>query len=78
MDFRGSLGRLDLPYGCQERGIWQKALLSNPVAQVADLLCSKRALLSPQLEIGVPESLEDLAKLSEVLLPRGGEDDYIV
>ena len=70
-DFRGSLGRWDLPNS------WQKALLGNPVSQVADLLCSKRAFLSPQLEIGAPESLKDLAKSSEMLLPRGGEDNYI-
>ena len=77
-DFRGSLGRWDLPYGCEERGIWQKALFGNPVPQVADLFRCKRTLLSPQLEIGVPESLKNLSESSEVLLPGGGEDDNVV
>ena len=35
-------------------------------------------LLSPQLEIGVPEPLKDLAKSGEMLFPSGREDDYIV
>ena len=48
------------------------------MAQIADLLCSKCTFLSTQLKIGVPESLKDLAKSSEMLLPSGGEDDYIV
>ena len=69
--------RWNLPDGCQERGIRQEALLSDPVAQVVDLLCGS-AFFSPQLEIGMPESLKDLAKSSEMLLPCGGEDDDIV
>ena len=35
-------------------------------------------IFSPQLEIGVPEPLKDLAKSSEMLFPSGREDDYIV
>ena len=56
----------------------RSTFFGNPVAQVADLLRGKCALLSPQLEIDVPESLKDLAESSEVLLPGGGEDDNIV
>ena len=77
-DFSGSFGRWDLPYGCEERGIWQKALFCNPVAQVTDLFRSECTLLGPQLEVGVPESLKGLSKSSEVLLPGGGEDDNVV
>ena len=77
-DFRGSLGRGNFPYGCQERGIRQETLLGDPVAQVADLLSSKGAFVSPQLEVGVPEPLKDLAKSSEMLFPSGREDGYIV
>ena len=69
-DFRGSIGRWDLPYGCEERGIWQKAFFGNLVAQVADLFRSKRALLSPQLEIGVPESLKRLVGVERGAPPR--------
>ena len=77
-DFSDSFGRWDLPYGCEERGIWQEALFCNPVAQVADLFCGKCTLLGPQLEVSVPESLKDLSESSEVLLPCGGEDDNVV
>ena len=48
------------------------------MAQVADLFRGKRTLLSPQLEIGVPELLKDLLESSKVLLPGGGEDDNVV
>ena len=77
-DFRGSLGRGNLPYGCQERGIRQEAFLGNPVTQVADLLGSKGALVGPQFEFGVPESLKDLVKSSEMFFPSGQEYDDIV
>ena len=77
-NFRGSLGRRDLPDGCQERRIRQEAFLSDPVTQVADLLCSKGTFVGPQLKVGVLESLKDLAKSSEMLLPSGGEEDNIV
>ena len=56
----------------------QETLLGDPVAQVADLLGSKGALVGPQLEFGVPEPLKDLAKSSEMLFPSGREDDYII
>ena len=78
MDFRGIFGRWNFPYGCQERGIRQEALFGDPVAQIADLLCSEGTFLSPQLEIGVPEPLKGLAKPSEMLFPSGRESDYIV
>ena len=48
------------------------------MAQVADLLRSKCAFFTPQLEIGVPELLKDLTKSSDMFLPSGGEDHYIV
>ena len=48
------------------------------MAQVADLLRRKGAFFSLQLEIGVSEPLKDLTKSSEMFLPSGGEDDYIV
>ena len=38
----------------------QKALFHDPVTQLADLLCGKRAFFGHQLEVGVPESLKDL------------------
>ena len=77
MDFGGSFGRWNLPDGCEERRIWQEALLRDPVTQVADLFCGKGAFLTPQLEICVPESLKDLPESSEVFLPCGGEDDDV-
>ena len=48
------------------------------MTQVADLLGSKGALVGPQLEFGVPESLKDLAKSSEMFFPSGREYDDIV
>ena len=48
------------------------------MTQVADLLCSKGTFVGPQLKVGVLESLKDLAKSSEMLLPSGGEDNNIV
>ena len=77
-DFSGSFVRWDVPYGCEEQGIWQKAFFCNLVAQVADLFRGECTLLGPQLEVGVPASLKDLSKSSEVLLPGGGEDDNVV
>ena len=53
----------------RERGIWQKALLSHPMAQVTDLFGGESAFRGPQLELNVPKSLEHLAEPSEVFLP---------
>ena len=50
----------------------------SSVTQVADLLGSKGALVSPQLEFGVPEPLKDLVKSSEIFFPSGREYDDIV
>ena len=46
--------------------------------QITDLFGGEGAFLCPQLEIGVPQSLEDLTEPSEVLLLCGGEDDNVV
>ena len=48
------------------------------MAEIADLLCRKRALLGSEFELGVAESLEDLSEAGKVLLPRGDEDDDVV
>ena len=48
------------------------------MTQVADLFCSNCTFVGPQLKVGVPESLKDLAQSSEILLPSGGDDDNIV
>ena len=77
-DFGSRFGRRDFPDGCQERRIGQEAFFRDPVAQVADLFLGKCALLGPQLEVGVPESLKDLPESSDVFLPGGGKDDDIV
>ena len=46
--------------------------------QITDLFGGEGAFLRPQLEISVPQSLEDLTEPSEVLLPCGGEDNNVV
>ena len=48
------------------------------MAEIADLLCCKRALLGSEFELGVAESLEDLSEAGKVLFPRGGKDDDVV
>ena len=48
------------------------------MTQVAGLLGSKGALVGPQLELGVPEPLKDLAKSSEMFFPSRREHDDIV
>ena len=78
VDFSGSFVRWNLPNGCEERRVWQKAFLCDPVTQIADLFCGKGTFLGPQLEISVPESLKDLPESSEVFLPGGGKDDDII
>ena len=65
-DFGSRFGRRNIPNGCQERQVRQEAFGRDPVAQVADLFRGKCALFSPQLEIGMSESLEDLPESSEV------------
>ena len=76
-DFGGYFGRRDFPNSHEERRVWQEALFRDRVTQVTDLFCSESALLGPQLEVSVPESLKDLSEPSEMLLPCGGEDDDI-
>ena len=46
--------------------------------EVSDLSCCKRAFVRIELELCVPETLEDLAEAGEVLLPGGAKDDNIV
>ena len=48
------------------------------MTQVADLLGSKGAFVGPQLELGVPEPLKDLAKSSEMFFPSGRKYNDIV
>ena len=76
-DFCGCFGRRDFPNSREERRIWQEAFFRDPVTQVTDLFCSESALLGPQFEVSVPESLKDLSEPSEMLLSCG-EDDNIV
>ena len=46
--------------------------------EVADLSCRECTFISTELQLCVPETLEDLVEAGEVLLPGGGEDDDIV
>ena len=46
--------------------------------EVTDLSCCKGAFVRTELEFRVPETLEDLAEVGEVLFPGGGKDDNIV
>ena len=48
------------------------------MTQVTDLFGSEGALRGPQFELGVPQSLEDLAEPSEVVFPRGREGNNII
>ena len=48
------------------------------MAEVADFLCRKRALLGSEFELGMAEALEDLSEAGKVLFPRGGEDDDVI
>ena len=48
------------------------------MAEVADLLGCEGAFVGAELELCMPETLEDLAKAVEVLLPGSSEDDNIV
>ena len=48
------------------------------MAQVTDLLGGKSAFRGPQLEFGVPKSLEYLAESSEVFLLCGGKDNNVI
>ena len=77
-DFGGGFGRRNLPDGHEERRIWEEAFLCDPVPLITDLFGGESAFLCPQLEISVPQSLEDLAEPSEMFLPCGGEDDNVV
>ena len=77
-DFGGGFGRRDLPDGREERRVGQEAFLCNPVPQITDLLGGEGALFCPQLEVSVPQSLEDLTEPHEMFLPCGGEDDNVV
>ena len=52
--------------------------LCNPVPQITDLFGGEGAFLRPQLEISVPQSLEDLTEPREMFLPCGGDDDNVV
>ena len=45
---------------------------------MSDLFGSEGAFFRTQLEVRVPQPLEDLSKTSEVFLPRGGEDDNVI
>ena len=77
-DFSGGFGRRDLPDGREERWIWEEAFFRNLVLQITDLFGGEGAFFCPQLEVCVPQPLEDLAKTGEVLLPRSGEDNNVV
>ena len=77
-DLGGGFGRRDLQDGREECRVWQEAFLCNPVPQITDLLGGEGAFLHPQLEISVPQSLEDLTELCKMFLPCGGEDDNVV
>ena len=46
--------------------------------EVTDLSCRECTFISTELELCVPETLEDLAEVGEVLLSGGCEDDDIV
>ena len=48
------------------------------MAEVTDLLGYQGTFVGAELELCVPEALEDLAKAVEVLLPGSGEDNNIV
>ena len=48
------------------------------MAQVTDLLGSEGALRGPQFELGVPQSLEDLAEPGEVFFPSRRKDNNVV
>ena len=48
------------------------------MTQVADLLGSKGTLVGPQLKVGVPEPLKDLAKSSEMFFPGRGKDNVVI
>ena len=48
------------------------------MAEVADLLGCEGTFVGAELELCVPEMLEDLAKAVEVVLPGSKEDDNIV
>ena len=48
------------------------------MTKVADFLGRKGAFFGTELELCVAETLEDLSKAGEVLLPDGGEDDDVV
>ena len=78
MDFSGSFGRQDLPDGREECWIWGEALFRHPVPQISDLFVGEGTFFRTQLEVRVPQPLEDLSKMSEVFLPHGGEDDNVV
>ena len=46
--------------------------------EVADFSCLKGTFIRTELELCVPETLDDLAEVGKVLLPGGGEDDDVV
>ena len=48
------------------------------MTEVADFLGCKGAFFGTEFELCVAETLEDLSKAGEVLLPGGGEDDDVV
>ena len=48
------------------------------MTEVADFFGRKSALFGTEFELFVAETLEDLSKAGEVLLPVGGEDDDVV
>ena len=77
-DFRGCFWGRNVPNSSQERGIWQKALLSHPMAQVTDLFGGENTFRGPQFEFSVPKSLEYLTELSDLFLLCGGEHYYVV
>ena len=77
-DFGGGFRRRDLPDGREECRVWQEAFLCNPVPQVTDLFSGEGTFHRSQLEIIVPQSLEDLTEPCEIFLPCGGEDDNVV
>ena len=63
-DFGDCFGMRDFPNSHEERRVWQEALFRDLVTQVTDLFCGESAFLGPQLEVSVPESLENLSEPS--------------
>ena len=77
-DFGGGSGRWDLPDGREKLRVWQEAFRYDPVPQITDLFGGEGAFPRPQLEISVPQSLEDLTELCKMFLSCGGKNDNVI